>query len=85
MAIYLRRSLPVKTPAGPPPSGPSSLEIALPDGGWQAEWVDTTTGTVVKQERVTGGGTRTLVSPAYDDDIALRLTAGIQPPENHVK
>jgi hypothetical protein len=85
MAIYLRRSLPVKKPAAAPPAGPASLEIALPDGVWQAEWVDTTTGAVVKQERVTGGGTRTLVSPDYHDDVALRLTAGIQNQANDVK
>jgi hypothetical protein len=81
MAIYHRRTMPATKPAAPatpPTSGPTSLEIALADGGWHAAWVDTATGTVVKQERVTGGGTRTLVSPVYDDDIALRLTTGIQ-------
>jgi len=54
-------------------SGETSLQVAVPEGIWQAEWLDTKSGTIVKRERVTGGATRTLQSPAYDDDIALRL------------
>jgi PA14 domain len=54
-------------------SGATSLQIAVPEGNWQAEWLDTKSGTIVKRERVTGGATRPLVSPPYDDDIALRL------------
>jgi hypothetical protein len=64
MAIYVRK----KNAAGVP-----QLQLALPDGEWQAEWLDPKSGLVVGSERVTGGATRTLSSPVYDEDIALRL------------
>jgi hypothetical protein len=70
MAIYARRA---HGPRAVPSSGPTSLQLAIPDGTWHAEWVETTSGTVLARERVIGGGTRTLVSPDYVDDIALRL------------
>ena len=88
---------PAAAPVSPTPTPPirpvpraevkpeAPIEVVLPDGNWHATWIDTTTGAVVKQERVTGGGTRTVMSPTYDDDIALRLTAGIPNPENNVK
>jgi hypothetical protein len=49
------------------------LSVRLADGVWQAKWLDTKTGIVVGSERVDGGGTRTLESPAYYTDIALDL------------
>ena len=49
------------------------LSITLPDGVWQARWLDTKTGNVVGSARVDGGGTRTLETPAYETDIALDL------------
>jgi hypothetical protein len=70
MAIYARRA---HGPKAVPSSGPTSLQLVIPDGTWHAEWVETTSGTVLARERVIGGGTRTLVSPDYVDDIALRL------------
>jgi PA14 domain len=57
----------------------TSLQIALPEGPWQVEWLDPASGMIVKRDRVTGGATRTLLSPAYDDDIALRLLRRDQP------
>jgi hypothetical protein len=70
MAIYVRKTLAKNAVAT---SGTTALQLAVPAGTWQAEWVDTTSGTVVGRERVTGGALRTLVSPEYADDIALRL------------
>ena len=55
-------------------SGATSLQVVIPAGAWQAEWLDPKSGAIVKRERVTGGGTRTLASPDYDEDIALRLS-----------
>jgi len=49
------------------------LALELPKGTWRAEWVDTRTGGVVKEGKVDGGGVRTLVSPGYEQDAALRV------------
>jgi hypothetical protein len=54
--------------------GSTALAIELGPGRWLAEWVDTKTGDVPRRERVEGGGVRTLTSPPYEADIALRLT-----------
>ena len=52
----------------------ANLSLALPAGTWRAEWVNTKTGQVDKGEDFKhDGGTRTLASPAYTEDIALRL------------
>ncbi len=52
----------------------ANLSLALPAGTWRAEWVNTKTGQVDKSEDFQhDGGPRTLASPAYNEDIALRL------------
>jgi len=62
MAIFLRGS------------GPSTaLRLAIPEGTWTAEWIDTKTGTVARTMTVTGGAVRSLDGPRYEMDIALRL------------
>lgn len=78
IAIYLRRSVPANAKEAalqvsrePGPSAPLQLEI--PDGLWRAEWIDTLTGAVVRTLDVNGGGTRTIASPDYAVDVALRL------------
>ncbi len=68
IAIYVRKPLPPAKPA----STPTSLEIQLADGVWSAEWV-TMIGSVVRGAQLRGGGIRTLESPPYELDIALRL------------
>ena len=68
IAIYVRKPL----PPAKPPSTPTSLQIQLADGVWSAEWV-TMTGSVVRGAKLRGGGIRTLESPPYELDIALRL------------
>jgi hypothetical protein len=47
--------------------------VALPEGVWRAEWLDTKTGAIAATARVEGGGVRTLEVPAYELDIALGL------------
>jgi len=78
MAIYLRKTAPSgklgnKVPVTVAAPLSTHLQLALPEGEWEAEWLDTKSGSVVGRERVTGGATRTLSSPVYDEDIALRL------------
>ena len=51
------------------------LELVLPAGPYRAEWVDTLTGKVEKREEIRHpGGDAVLESPAFLDDIALRIT-----------
>jgi hypothetical protein len=68
IAIYVRKPLPPAKPA----STPTSMQIQLADGVWSAEWV-TMIGSVVRGAKLRGGGIRTLESPPYELDIALRL------------
>ncbi|MBL9138122.1 MAG: hypothetical protein JNK85_19800 [Verrucomicrobiales bacterium] len=49
------------------------LKLRLPEGTWRAEWIDTKTGRITGRSRVEGGGVRSLMSPPYHEDIALRL------------
>jgi hypothetical protein len=52
------------------------LCLDLPTGTYKAEWVNTKTGAVDKAEKFRHeGGPRTLVAPAYQDDVALRVVA----------
>jgi hypothetical protein len=54
----------------------AELVLHLPPGQYDAEWLDTKTGDIVRQERVQHtGGNRILRSPRYADDIALRIRA----------
>ena len=50
------------------------LVVELPKGTYKAEWINTKTGNVDKTEtNEHTGGNRTLLSPNYVDDIALRI------------
>jgi hypothetical protein len=50
------------------------LELDLPAGSYRVEWIDTKTGQAAQQERFSHqGGRRTLTSPQYAEDIALRV------------
>lgn len=52
----------------------AKLVVALSRGVYNAEWINTKTGEVEKSESFRyAGGDRTLVSPRYTDDIALRI------------
>jgi hypothetical protein len=52
----------------------ADLRIDLPAGAYTAEWVDTRSGRVERSERIEhAGGVRSLSSPGYAEDIALRI------------
>ena len=52
----------------------ADLVVELPAGTYRAEWVNTKTGKTDKEETLEhSGGHRTLSSPQYSDDIALRI------------
>ncbi len=52
----------------------TSLQVELPAGNYNAQWINTKTGKVDKQEAFEhAGGARTLHSPQYVDDIAIRI------------
>ncbi len=52
------------------------LSLDMPRGAYKAEWVNTKTGVVDKTEELNhNGGIRTLVSPDYEEDVALRIKA----------
>jgi hypothetical protein len=78
IAIYVRRQRPAsgKETAATVPQEAGSLsplQIELADGEWNAEWVHTMTGAVVRSESVRGGGVRAIMPPEYQADIALRI------------
>jgi len=54
----------------------ADLALDLPEGSYKAEWLNTRSGVVEKAETFRhAGGRRTLASPRYSGDIALRVTA----------
>jgi hypothetical protein len=76
MAIYLRKTAPASGPAtatSTTGTDTTDLQIALAEGQWRAEWVDTMTGAVLRTGDVKGGGVRAVSPPDYAADIALRL------------
>ena len=76
IAIYLRKkSATPKSAAAVPvePAASATLRVELAPGEWRAEWIDTTTGSIVRALDVNGGGVRDLPPPDYTTDIALRL------------
>ena len=55
-------------------SGQARLQLGLPAGSYRAQWVDPKTGRTTKRALVRhAGGTVTLVSPVYSDDVALAI------------
>jgi hypothetical protein len=54
----------------------ATLTLELPKGTYRAEWVNTRTGAVEASSKLEhAGGTAELMSPAYREDLALRLVA----------
>src|SRR5205823_1661862 len=52
----------------------AELVLMLPAGSYQAEWVNTLTGKVDKREVFAHAeGNKTLQSPVYAEDVALRV------------
>lgn len=78
-AIYLHVDLPKKPKPIEHylrPNVHATLTLDLPSGSYRAEWVDTKTGRVAKEETFKHPGkARRLDSPQFDNDIALRLLA----------
>ena len=60
----------------------ANLGINLPTGTWRGQWIDVRSGLVAGTvaEFAHPGGAYTLVSPAYSEDIALRIFGGNLPP-----
>jgi hypothetical protein len=57
----------------------AELVLELPPGGYSAEWIDTKSGAIARTATFDHrGGTRPLVSPPYDDDIALRVLRALR-------
>lgn len=57
-----------------------SLRIDLPPGPYGAEWIDTKSGGVAKSEAFEhAGGERLVESPAFNEDIALRIRSSRKP------
>lgn len=76
VALYLSRNASLNPKADAPDTEPVSttLEISLPDGRYQADWINPVTGTVDRQETVTArDGLLRLASPPFRDDVALGL------------
>jgi hypothetical protein len=56
-------------------NGPTELTLTLPAGDYKLEWVNTKTGATDKAEDFHhAGGEKLLMSPAFENGIALRLT-----------
>ena len=58
-------------------AGPTNAVIAveLPKGDYNGEWLDPKTGKVIKRERFEhAGGNREIRSPAFAEDVALKLS-----------
>ncbi|TKJ33989.1 MAG: hypothetical protein CEE38_19290 [Planctomycetes bacterium B3_Pla] len=52
----------------------ANLELELPRGNYRAEWLNTKTGKIDKKQTFEHtGGNKTLPSPLYNDDVALRI------------
>jgi hypothetical protein len=60
----------------------ANLVVNLPAGTYRGEWIDPRSGLVsaAVAEFTHGGGTQTLASPTYGEDIALRIFGGTLPP-----
>jgi hypothetical protein len=76
--IYLCTHLPKKGDKSPPPTRFSEnevlLELALPAGKYQMEWLDTKACVASRRSRVShASGTLRLPVPSFDTDIALRI------------
>lgn len=52
----------------------TELEIDLPKGDYKAEWLNTKSGVIEENKEIDhGGGNIKLLSPDYEEDIALRI------------
>lgn len=55
-------------------SGPVQVRLTMPPGAYRIVWIDPQTGEAVAEEAMAHtGGSYTLTSPAFSDDLALRI------------
>lgn len=60
------------------------LTLDLPDGTYQADWIDPSTGVILEKEKFThAGGQRVMLTPEHKLDVALRIKA--QKPDRSVQ
>jgi hypothetical protein len=88
-ALYIRRQAPEKTPDGQqPPMRPAgadektraTLELDIPKGNYELQWVAPLTGARQSRALRHNGGVARLQSPAFGDDVALAIkSAGSKP------
>ena len=58
----------------------ANVTLAITAGSYRAEWINTKTGNIDKSEEFThAGGNRTIASPNYSDDMALRVKSTAPP------
>ena len=80
-AVYLHAPLPEhpkKTAERPRDRVRAALVVTLPAGLYLAEWIDTTTGLATGSEQFKHrGGDKSLRSPAFIDDMALRIVRNL--------
>ena len=75
-ALYLHHSTGGKhgTYIATPGTYREALAFDLPAGTYHADWIDAAQGSVIRSERIRhAGGARTLSTPNYKVDVALRI------------
>ena len=66
--------------------GPCELNLDLPSGAYRAEWINTKNGTIAKTESFTHcAGPKSLASPQYAEDVALRIKSESRPLASHAR
>ncbi|HET6543239.1 MAG TPA: hypothetical protein VFG46_22285, partial [Chryseolinea sp.] len=55
--------------------GPFNLELSIPAGTYRVEFMDPLTGKNEQSQNATSNGKVTIVSPAYAEDVAIKLVA----------
>lgn len=73
-AVYVRPL--ERKDSDPKPEKLTSLALELPAGAYQAEWISPASGQTLAEEKFRhDGGAKKLAAPAFDVDVALRVTA----------
>jgi PA14 domain len=58
----------------------AAVQMNLPTGSWTIEWLDPVTGAIVSRTKLThGGGTATLDTPRWEDDVAIVIRPATAP------
>jgi hypothetical protein len=54
--------------------GPHTFELTVPPGNYVAEFMDPLTGKLEEKQKLESMGTLKLTSPAYEEDLAVKIT-----------